>query len=135
VTPAELAALVGINVESYRDLEAYDAEAFMCLSLRQLCTLADALEVSARSLVSDDPDLPVRARLTPDEIVAALRRRLVTTNGDVQALGEQLGWDVANALEDSATLWEDWGIDGLRDVCDPLDLEWRALLPHREPSP
>jgi hypothetical protein len=132
LAPAELAALVGINVESYLDLETYDDEAFLCLSLLQFCALADALQVSARRLVSDDNAPPTAATLTVGEIVAALRGRLVAMSGDIESLSDQLGWDVAHALEEPATIWEEWCVDGLRDVCEPLGLEWLGLLPHRE---
>jgi hypothetical protein len=131
--PAEVAALLGITVASYWDLEAYDDEAFTCLSLRQVCALADALKVSARGLVSDDPYSPPRQGLTDVEVGAALRRQLAAMGGDVDALADYLGWDVADALRDPPTIWEKWCVNTLRDVCEPLNLAWRGLLPHRDP--
>jgi hypothetical protein len=131
LAPPELAALLGISVPSYWDLEAHDDEAFACLSLRQLSTLADALQLSARSLVSDDPASPTHQNLTDVDIGAALRRQLAAMGDNVEALGDHLGWAVTQALRDPATIWDEWCADTLRDVCEPLNLEWRGLLPHR----
>jgi hypothetical protein len=131
LTPSELAGLLGIGLPSYWDLETHDDEAFSCLSLRQLCTLADALHVSARGLVSDDPSSPTQQALTDVEIGAALHRQLAAVGDDVETLGDQLGWDVTDAIRDPARIWEEWCVNTLRDVCEPLDLNWRGLLPHR----
>jgi hypothetical protein len=119
-------------VASYWDLEAYDDEVFMCLSLRQLGVLANALHVSARGLVSDGPTLPGPAKLTPTEIVAALRERLAASGGDFEALAEHLGWDVQDALAEPAIIWEKWCVVELRDVCEGLGLDWLGLLRHVE---
>lgn len=126
---ADLAERLGMSVRSYQDLESYDDEAFVALSVRQVCVLADVLHVPARGLVSDDPHAIVLGRMTPDDVAVAIRHRLAAGASDVDSLGEELVLDVATVLRDPDRIWDDWCLDGLRDVCAGLGLDWRAMLP------
>jgi transcriptional regulator with XRE-family HTH domain len=132
---ANVADQLGLSVQSYWDLETHDDEAFYCLSLRQLIRLADILGVSVIDLANDDPPVPVSPPVTPTDIVATLRQRLVEPPLSVELLSEQLGWDVAGVLANPDSIWEDWCLDALRDVCGPLGLDWRAVLPAQRALP
>jgi hypothetical protein len=128
---ADLAVRLRMPLPSYWDLELHDDEVFLALSLRELCALADALLISARSLVSDDPFATIVGSLTPSDLVAVIRRRLAAVGSDVDVLSEELGWELAAVLNEPDRIWDDWTLDGLRDVCARLGLDWRAVLPER----
>ncbi len=128
---ADLATRLGINLASYWDLEVHDDEAFVTLSLRQLCALADALRVSVRDLVSEDAAAVVPPDVSPNDLVEAIARRIEQDRSNVDALGEELGWELTAVLNDPNRIWDDWCVDGLRDVCDGLGLDWRSVLPDR----
>ncbi|MFZ5891915.1 MAG: hypothetical protein ACOY0T_12745 [Myxococcota bacterium] len=129
----DIAARLGLSLASYWDLEKHDDEAFCCVSLRQLVMLGDILGVSVVDLVSDHPSAPVSRAITPTDVAASLQQRLATQS-DVNALSEALGWDVAAALANPDSIWDDWCLDTLCDVCGKLSMDWGALFLHETSS-
>ena len=118
-----------MSVEGYRDLELHDDEVFLALSLRELCALANLLRISARTMLSGDPQVARIGNVSPGDVVATIRHRLATDGSDVHALSEELGWALAGVLQEPDRIWDDWSLEGLRDVCARLGLDWRAMLP------
>ena len=121
-----VASRVGLDLPSYYDLEAFDEEAFTVISLRQLCSLASVLGVSARALVGDDPaELPAVA---PSAVVEQIRAGLGGDPPDVDAFSARVGWDVAAVLDDPEWIWDDWCVDALADICGAIGVHWLAVL-------
>src|SRR6266404_183743 len=53
-TIEEMASLIGVTFESYRDLELHDDELFQCISLSQLGLLTNALKIDLADFFSAD---------------------------------------------------------------------------------
>jgi transcriptional regulator with XRE-family HTH domain len=132
LTAAGVAAGLGMPLASYQDLELHDDEVFLTLSPRELCALANLLRVSARALVSDDLEAAILDTVTGSDVAAAIRRRLAADGCDIHMISEELGWELARVLDDPGRIWDAWNVEGLRDVCARLGLDWRAILPDRE---
>jgi hypothetical protein len=122
--PGELAAALDVSYESYLDIESYDDEITSCVSLRDLGTLADVLELDLRRLFGADDDTVV----TLADLAAGIRARLDET--PLEQFENEVGWELADALADPAAFAE-FTLDGLADVAAPLGLDWRHLLPLR----
>jgi transcriptional regulator with XRE-family HTH domain len=123
----EVAQLIGMSRASYYDLESYDDEAFMAISLRDLLKLGSALRVAARDLVDDDGAQPPAEQVTYEELAAGVRAQIEAEGMDVDTWGTKVGWDVADLLRDPTSV-ADLNLDGLCDICAAVGVDWRAVL-------
>lgn len=130
--PSALAESLGLPSQSYEDLEAYDDEAFMCISLGQLRTLAAILNVTARGLIAPEGVDGVRGEVTAAEVVDAIRERLRRSEQTVEDFEAEVGWSIAGALNNPDSIWSDWNLDGLQDICRAIGLEWLRVVPERK---
>lgn len=123
-----VAARLDMTFESYRDLEDYDDEVFNCLSLREVQRLGEILDVPAAALVIAEGSAAPGAAMSPDELVGRLVDHIERRQFTPDSFGDHVGWDILPALEHPASLWDDWNIDCLGDVCDELGVDWLAVL-------
>jgi transcriptional regulator with XRE-family HTH domain len=125
ISARELAAEVGMTEASYFDLEAYDEEAYMCLTLAQLRALADRLGTSpARLLDQNEGKTPLNAVA----LAGALRVAVGESDDRIAAFESQVGWELSAFLNKPETLLT-WTPVALRDLCDALRLDWVSALP------
>lgn len=129
--PADAAGALGMSFAAYRDLESYDDEVFMCISIQELRALGQMLNISPRTLVAPEGAAQISGELSPAQIVEAIRRRLQATGATQEQFEEEAGWSVANALDDPDSIWADWNLDALQDICGVLGLNWLLAVPHR----
>ncbi len=132
---AAVATAIGLSEAAYFDLEAYDDEAFTCISLGQLCCLGQVLNVSPRQLVAPEGTQPTSVEVSSLKLVAAIRRFLETSALSVEQFEDEVGWGVSDALQNPETGCNDWCLDGLQDICRPLGLNWLLVLPNAPPNP
>ena len=120
LTEHEIAASVGISSAEYYDLEAYDDELFMTLSLSQAKAVLDRLGLRFAQVGGDR--VP-RTDLLCDTGFSFLRERLMArlgeTNEDIAELEQKIGWGLQNFLEDPKAAW-DWNMDCFADVVQAL---------------
>jgi transcriptional regulator with XRE-family HTH domain len=129
LTEEEVAQRAGLSLPSYWDLEAHDDEAFMCLSIRELLSLARVLAVSPRDVLADE-GVHSRAGLIPIAAVAERIQAFLTTNGETAGeFGNRVGWDVGSVLESPARAFDEWNLDCLQDVCRAVGLDWLTVVP------
>ena len=120
----ELAALLGISFEWYRDLESFDEEMVDTLSFDQLLKLCSSLGIEPRGFF-DAHDL---GHVTFAELADRLRN--VTADGDaaLARLEDEVGWELRTYLDAPDTFAELPAI-ALADIGAPLGVDWRTLLP------
>jgi hypothetical protein len=124
----ELAALLNISFEAYRDLEWFDEEVVDVLSFDQLLTLAGAIELDLRQFF----DAGNLGHVTFAELATRLES-LATDAESLAALEEKVGWELERHLDDPPTFSELPAI-ALADIGEPVGVDWRSLLPPREAS-
>jgi hypothetical protein len=114
-----------------QDLEWFDHEAFGCASIGDLLALAGALETSVSALLfgGDPPASP--AEVTCSRIGDALRERLSRSGLSVEAFSTQVGWNVEPVIDDPLALLT-YNLEGLRDICIAVDVDWLAVVTHVE---
>jgi len=125
----QVATALGLSVDSYDDLESYDADAFMCISLGQVRALGGILGVSPRELVTPEGAEELDGEITPGQIVARIQDRIQEDAVSVEDFETQVGWLVTSALADPEAVWSDWNLDGLQDICGAIGLNWLHLIP------
>jgi transcriptional regulator with XRE-family HTH domain len=127
LTQDEVAARWGEQVSMYWDLELYDDEAFTVISVRQLQRLAAVLRTSVNALLFGEEPVPTLPGVSYDDVVARLRVRMVEDAVSADQLGDRIGWDIRQLLNDPSTFCE-WPIDGLRSVCLAADVNWVEVV-------
>jgi len=122
----ELAALLGISFEAYRDLEDFDEEVVDCISFDQLTELAAAIGLDLRAFF----DAGGVEELTFSELAARLESEAGGDAATLAALEEHVGWELERHLDRPETFAELPAI-ALADIGAAVGVDWRSLLPKR----
>jgi len=120
----ELAALLGISYEAYRDLESFDEEIVDTVSLDQLFQLASALHLDLRSFFAAEGI----GQASFAELAERLQGRLDDGEITLPELEDEVGWELQRYLAEPATFSELPAI-ALADIGEPVGLDWRSFLP------
>ena len=123
--PGELAHLLGISYEAYRDLESFDEEIADTISFRQLLLLAGALRLDLRSFFGAGDKM--EACTFPD-LAARLRQLVADGAVTLSALEDEVGWELGEVLE-NPDLFEELPAVALADIGGRFGIDWRSFLP------
>ena len=128
MTQAILAARLGITPSEYWDVELHDDEVFTGMSVAELGQIAEILGMSLHVILFG-PTAEMPTIRTPFSEITGRLAALVAKEGlTVEQLGERIGWDLAQLLENPESLG-DFNIVGLRDVCRAVGVDWVTTLP------
>lgn len=119
----ELAWILDISYEAYRDLEHFDEEIVDALSFDQLIKLADAIRLNLRCFF----DAESLGHVTFGALAARLQP-LAATRASLAALEERVGWELRRYLDDPLTFSELPAI-ALAGIAAAVGVDWRCLLP------
>lgn len=125
-TVDEMASLLGISRPSYYDLETYDDEIILVISLKQLVTLSHALGIDLVEFFSNGAPRPAES-VSLEALAESINEYLTANKLTVAEFEDAVGWEVANCLTDPSQFLN-FNVDGLKDVTRPLGLDWRAVL-------
>ncbi|MEP6573716.1 MAG: hypothetical protein ABJD11_13515 [Gemmatimonadota bacterium] len=119
----------GMALQHLEDLESFDEELLMTVTLAQLAALGQLIHVEPTELLADNPGTRrPESRIAPEGIAELIRGRLRARGIPLEELEDEIGWELDRVLEDPATLFE-FNADGLRDICDALGVDWLRALP------
>ena len=126
--PMDVAAQLNLPQAHYWDLESFEDEAWMTISLEELGALARILGVTPRFILDGEEPVPPGDRLSFEGFAAVIRKAVDAAGGDVDAWGDGAGWDVAPILADPKAIW---GLspDALKDIAEAAGVDWRLVLP------
>ena len=127
-TVDEMASLLGISRPSYYDLETYDDEIILVVSLKQLVTLSHALGIDLVEFFSNGAPKPAES-VSLEALAESINEYLTANKLTVAEFEDAVGWEVANCLTDPSQFLN-FNLDGLKDVTKPLSVDWRAVLAH-----
>jgi hypothetical protein len=125
---------MSISLDSYRDLEIYDDEAFTVTTLRELATLGRILKVEPEALLLGADGDRVGQTVTFRDVAQQLARRMADDGLTVEQLGEEIGYDLEPLFVLPDALW-DYNVEALYMICKCLGLDWVAALPDLTTSP
>jgi hypothetical protein len=119
----ELAGLLNISYEAYRDLEWFDEEIVDALSFDQILKLGSAIGLELRRFF----DAGNLGHVTFAELAARLESA-ARDSASLASFEESVGWELGRQLADPATFGELPAI-ALADIGAPVGVDWRSLLP------
>ena len=125
-TIEEMASLLGISWESYNDLETYDDEIILVISLEQLVTLSHALGIDLVEFFSNGAPKPAES-VSLEALAESINEYLTANKLTVAEFEDAVGWELANCLTEPREFLN-LNLDGLMDVTRPLSVDWRAVL-------
>ncbi len=122
----DLAAELQLNPTWLQDLERRDDELAATLSIFQAMELAAAVGTDLRTLFADDT--PAGPHVSIIELPERVRARLTDEGITVEALSDQLGWDVAPLMESPLQAATEMPLAFLQEVAGRLGISWLSLI-------
>jgi len=122
----------GLSKKWYWDLEDDPAQLLGNVSSAHLQFLGDPVRVSPLELITGSDELGAEP-VDSWEIVELLECYRPSTGLTVEALSDEVGRELKDVLVDANELWN-FCVDGLKDICNRLQLDWRRALPDLPPS-
>src|SRR5690348_7071797 len=68
--------------------------------------------------------------VTFEELSSRVARFVERSGLSVDDAGERVGWELRDVLANPSAFW-DFNVDGLRDVCNAIGVNWADALPRR----
>jgi len=122
-SPEQLAAIAGLNIDWYRDLENDEGELTSNVSLGSIVRVAKALGVKPSTLFGEQST----GIVSLERLATLVRERVKSSGKSLPDFEAEIGWGVAAALNDSAAFRE-FNVDGLRAYCEAVDVAWCEVL-------
>jgi transcriptional regulator with XRE-family HTH domain len=123
--PGELAHLLGISYEAYRDLESFDEEIVDTISYRQLLLLAGAVHLDLRSFFEAGDQMEAYAFA---DLAARLNELVADGAVTLATLEDEVGWELKEVLE-KPDLFGELPAVALADIGERFGIDWRSFLP------
>jgi hypothetical protein len=84
--------------------------------------------LTSRVILEGEEAVAPRERISYADFSARAAAAVTAAGGDVDAWGEQAGWDVAPLLEDPEQVWK-LDVEGLQEIAEAAGVDWRSVLP------
>ena len=124
LSPQELGEAIGIS--HTWDLEAYEDDLSLTLSLAEVSRLCQVLNLTPSELFEQ---LPPERTIAPsdlrDSVVEDCHRRGWT----MEQFGDEVGWEMQGLIENPAEYLSNLNADGLQDICRQLGINPLAAIP------
>jgi len=127
-TIKELAYLLGISFESYRDLELHDDEILNAISFEQLSQLGESLNISLRELFSGSSPTNVPL-LSFSELANLIKKHIQTHNMTVKEFENRTGWEIEKQLREPQE-FSKYDLRALIDIGNEIGVDWVSMLPN-----
>lgn len=66
--------------------------------------------------------------ITADELASAIRENCRVRNMTLDEFGDAAGWDVSKAVNTPPLLLAEYSLDGIKEICRELGLDWRPVI-------
>lgn len=127
-TIKELADLLAISFESYRDLELHDDEILTAISFDQLSRLAESLNMSLRELFSGSSPAHVPP-VSFSELADLIKRHILVHNMTVNEFENRTGWEIEKQLRQPQE-FSRYNLRAFIDIGNEIAVDWVSLLPN-----
>lgn len=127
LSPGAVARVSGLSEAWYRDIEAYPREAHQNTRLGNLVLALRSVGLDGDSLFTEVPSDERRHRVSANDLASALRGAVEASGKSVAEAEELCGWQFAEVLSDSATVWE-WNLDQFVAVLETFGVDWAGFL-------
>lgn len=123
--PFDVASSSGISLAAYNDLEWHN-DLNDCIALADLKRLCSALNARMSDLFSEAGS--PQEHITFEEIKRKVQDHLTTHHLELSIFEDNIGWELTEFMENPEAAWR-WNINGLRDLCSALGIDWLSALP------
>ena len=127
LSPQDMAERLGMTVSAYLDIEQHRDEVFIVVRLRQLRQMGVLLGVAPVTLLLGSMAESTEPSITFADIAAGLLNRMAHDDITADQLGEMIGCDVTQVINDPEVLWS-FDVDGMYTLAKAAGLDWVALL-------
>jgi len=128
LTREQVAQRLGMELSAYMDVEFHDDELFSVVDFETVPSLACLLGLPPLvMLFGEEPPFDIPA-VAPSDVAVALAGRMESEGLTLDQLSEEVGWDLGPVLRDPETIWTDFPVLGMNDLCNALGLDWVGLL-------
>jgi transcriptional regulator with XRE-family HTH domain len=122
---AEVAARADVSEPCVCDLEGFNDELMTAYSAADLQRFAAVLSVAPWELLgTEDGDAPISA----GDLGAAVREHCRARGMTLDDFGDAAGWDVSKAADEPQLLLTDFSLDGIRDICREVGVDWQRFI-------
>jgi len=128
LTDVEVANQVGIGIEAYCDLEAYDEEIIEQISLNQALLLAEVFQISLLELLEPNSLKRPTLQISPTELGHQLKMN-IGNNRDV--VENEIGWSLERFLSNPYEEIYQNPISFIQDICGYLEIDWLQCIPRK----
>jgi transcriptional regulator with XRE-family HTH domain len=122
---AQTATRTGVSEASVWDLETYDDELMTTCSPARLLRFAEVFGVAPGELLGTEAH---RDPVSASELASLIREHCRTSGISLDAFGDAAGWDVSKAADVPHLLLSDFPLDGIRDICQLLRIDWQRFV-------
>jgi transcriptional regulator with XRE-family HTH domain len=126
--PEDVAGKLEISYAEYWDIEAFEDEIWLSISLETLQRLARTIGLTLREILDEDGSNHPARTLSFADFARVVQESVRASGGDLDAWGERAGWDVEPLLRDPDEVWN-LSADGLRDIAEAAGIDWHSVLP------
>jgi transcriptional regulator with XRE-family HTH domain len=124
LSPDDAADRMGISSASLWDIECC-AEELLIYSPARIRQFSDVLGISPRGLFGiESQAAPITAR----ELIALIREHCRSRAITIEQFEDASGWRVAHNLDEPEKFLHDYDIEGIRDICGELGVDWQRFI-------
>jgi transcriptional regulator with XRE-family HTH domain len=121
----ELAAKLGMTIQSYRDLEKHDEELEASASIFQALTLANLLHTDVLALLGEE-EIPLKMPI--GRVRSALAAQLGNSAEGREMMEDTINWDLGPFLDGSDEWTSVYTIQFIRQLAMAIEVDWQVLL-------
>ncbi|MBL8151688.1 MAG: helix-turn-helix transcriptional regulator [Blastocatellia bacterium] len=126
----EVASKMMLSKEFYMDLETFDDDVMLCLSINKFLELCKILKIKPSYIFLENPEETYQTKDIED-LVESIDDYLKEQNISLVAFEEMVGWEVRPILDDRSEIFgEKYSLAALHDICVLLNLDWLKFLPN-----
>ena len=124
LNPQELGEAIGIS--HTWDLEDYEDDLSLTLSLAELSRLCEVLNLTPYELFEQ---LPPEHTISPSDLRDAVVEHCHRRGWTIEKFGDEVGWEMQGLIENPAEYLSELNLDGLQDICRHLGIAPLAAIP------
>ena len=128
---SSIAENLGLEVSEYQDVEFHDDEVFTNFSAKHLRALGEILSLPLHEILFGPNAEPVLVTTSSSEIARLISEMATARQLSLDELSNVVGWELEPIVRDPARL-ADLNLDGLRSVCNAVDIDWVSALLEKE---
>jgi transcriptional regulator with XRE-family HTH domain len=125
LSPTEAASRLGISVPCLWDIESGDDELSTCYSPTEVRQFCEVLGVRPAELFSiEATGTPVSA----EDLARLVHAHCQSRGIPLSQFEDAVGWRLADSLGEPQRLLQALSIDGLRELCRELGVDWQKVI-------